>query len=100
MNEILYSTEPNRLEVERLRTLVSEYESRLLEIDRQVAFARHEIANPLSGIIGQAQLLIFGGVNDEVRQRVETIERLAKSIRDHIKMLQSIKPLAHSVGPS
>jgi nitrogen-specific signal transduction histidine kinase len=54
-----------------------------------VARLRHEINNPLTGLIGQAQLLLRDqSLSDEARRRVETIEQLAKRIRDTVAALR------------
>ena len=55
-----------------------------------IARLRHEINNPLTGLIGQAQLLLRDpGLSEEARRRVETMELLAKRIRDAVAALRA-----------
>ena len=43
---------------EQLRARIAQYEAQLDEIAEMVARVRHEINNPLTGVLGQAQLLL------------------------------------------
>ena len=56
-----------------------------------IARVRHEINNPLTGVIGQAQLLLREDLSDKARQRVEAIEGLATRIRDIVAMLRDVQ---------
>ena len=76
---------------ERLRTLVEEHETKLVEIAELVAHVRHEINNPLTGVIGQAQLLLREELSPTARRRVETIEQLAGRIRDTVARLREVQ---------
>ncbi|HMF55061.1 MAG TPA: histidine kinase dimerization/phospho-acceptor domain-containing protein [Pyrinomonadaceae bacterium] len=76
---------------ERLRALVAEYETKLSDIIDLVARVRHEINNPLTGVIGQAQLLLREPLGEKARQRVETIEQLAGRIRDTVAQLRTVQ---------
>jgi len=76
---------------ERLRALVAEHEAKLVEIAELVAVVRHEINNPLTGVIGQAQLLLREELNPMARRRVETIEQLAGRIRDTVARLRDVQ---------
>jgi signal transduction histidine kinase len=76
---------------ERLRTLVAEYEAKLVEIAELVANVRHEINNPLTGVIGQAQLLLREDLTPTARRRIETIEQLAGRIRDTVARLREVQ---------
>lgn len=76
---------------ERLRALVAEHESKLIEIAELVANVRHEINNPLTGVIGQAQLLLRDELSPTARRRVETIEQLAGRIRDTVARLREVQ---------
>ena len=76
---------------ERLRALVAEHEAKLVEIAELVAVVRHEINNPLTGVIGQAQLLLREELNPTARRRVETIEQLAGRIRDTVARLRDVQ---------
>lgn len=67
-------------------------EARLREVVELAARIRHEINNPLTGLIGQAQLLLRGeGLSEPARRRVETIEQLAKRIRDTVAELRVVQ---------
>ena len=56
------------------------------------ARVRHEINNPLTGLIGQAQLLLRDEtLSDTARRRVEVIEQLAKRIRDAVAELRAVR---------
>lgn len=76
---------------ERLRALLSEHEAKLVEIADLVAHVRHEINNPLTGVIGQAQLLLREELSPTARRRVETIEQLAGRIRDTVARLREVQ---------
>lgn len=84
-NELTESVE------QRLRTLIAENETRLTEIAELIARVRHEINNPLTGVIGQAQLLLREELSAGSRQRVETIEQLAVRIRDIVAQLRNVQ---------
>ena len=76
---------------ERLRRAVAEYEARLNEFADLAARVRHEINNPLTGLIGQAQLLLREELSDSARRRVQTIEHLAMRIRDTVAELRTVQ---------
>ena len=76
---------------QRLRSLIAEHEAKLAEIADLVAHVRHEINNPLTGVIGQAQLLLREELSASARRRVETIEQLAARIRDTVAQLRVIQ---------
>ena len=79
-------------EAERLRILVADYEARLLRAAELADHLRHEINNRLTGVIGQAQLLLRGDLDAKARRRVETIEQLALHIRDMVAQLRAVEP--------
>ena len=82
---------------ERLRRTVAMWEARLTEIADLTARARHEINNPLTGLIGQAQLLLREDLNDAARRRVQIIEELATRIRDIVAELRVVqRPTRHA----
>jgi signal transduction histidine kinase len=83
--------EAGQAEDEHLRALVAEHESKLVEIAELVANVRHEINNPLTGVIGQAQLLLREELSPTARRRVETIEQLAGRIRDTVARLREVQ---------
>jgi signal transduction histidine kinase len=76
---------------EHLRRVVADFEARLTEIAELAARVRHEINNPLTGLIGQAQLLLREELSATARRRVETIEQLANRIRDTVASLREIQ---------
>jgi signal transduction histidine kinase len=76
---------------ERLRLVVAECEARLTEFAELAASVRHEINNPLTGLLGQAQLLLREDLSDSARRRVQTIEHLANRIRDTVASLREIQ---------
>jgi signal transduction histidine kinase len=75
----------------QLRRAVAECEARLAEFAELAARVRHEINNPLTGLIGQAQLLLREELSAAARRRVETIESLANRIRDTVASLREIQ---------
>lgn len=82
-----------------LSRALAEREARLAEFAELAARVRHEINNPLTGLIGQAQLLLREELSDTARRRVQTIEQLANRIRDTVASLREIQtplPSAHT----
>jgi len=71
--------------------LIARYRNRLDEVAELVARIRHEINNPLTGVLGQAQLLLREDLNDKARKRVQTIEELAIRIRDIVAQLRDVQ---------
>jgi signal transduction histidine kinase len=67
------------------------YRERLDEVAELVARIRHEINNPLTGVLGQAQLLLREELSDRARKRAETIEELAIRIRDVVAQLREVQ---------
>jgi signal transduction histidine kinase len=78
--------------------VVADYEAQLDDVAELVARVRHEINNPLAGILGQAQLLLREELNDKVRRRAETIEQLATRLRDVVGQLRQIQRSAKGFG--
>ena len=85
------SSEAAASDLERLRLVVDECEARLTEFAELAASVRHEINNPLTGLLGQAQLLLREDLSDSARRRVQTIEQLANRIRDTVASLREIQ---------
>ncbi len=84
---------------EKLRKLVADYETRIDEVAEVIARVRHEINNPLTGVLGQAQLLLREELDEKARKRAEIIEELAIRLRDIVAQLRDIqKPLRSSVN--
>jgi signal transduction histidine kinase len=79
------------LKEQQLSALLAQHEARLTEVADLVAHVRHEINNPLTGVIGQAQLLLREELSDTARRRVETIEQLAGRIRDTVAQLREVQ---------
>ncbi len=78
-------------DAEHLRVMVSDFEAQLESVAELVARVRHEINNPLTGVLGQAQLLLREDLNDKARKRVETIENLAIRLRDIVGQLREVQ---------
>jgi signal transduction histidine kinase len=79
----------------QLRAQVAEYETRMNQIAELVAHVRHEINNPLTGVLGQAQLLLREELSEKARKRVVTIEELAVRLRDITAKLRDVqKPVS------
>ena len=71
--------------------LVAKYRLKLEETADLVARIRHEINNPLTGVLGQAQLLLREDLSDRSRKRVQTIEDLAIRLRDIVAQLREVQ---------
>jgi signal transduction histidine kinase len=82
---------------ETTRALLAETEAKLDEVAEVVARVRHEINNPLAGVLGQAQLLLREELSEKARKRALAIEELALRLRDIVGQLREIqKPLKSS----
>jgi signal transduction histidine kinase len=81
---------------EKLRKLVADYETRIDEVAEIITRVRHEINNPLTGVLGQAQLLLREELSEKTRKRVETIEELAKRLRDIVGQLRQVQKIPRS----
>jgi signal transduction histidine kinase len=75
----------------KLRAQIADCEARLDEIAELVARVRHEINNPLTGVLGQAQLLLREELNDKARKRAQTIEEMAVRVRDIVAQLRQVQ---------
>ena len=71
--------------------LVAKYRLKLEETADLVARIRHEINNPLTGVLGQAQLLLREELSERSRKRVQTIEDLAIRLRDIVAQLREVQ---------
>ena len=76
---------------QELRALIADQEAKLAEITELVTHVRHEINNPLTGVIGQAQLLLREELSASARRRVDTIEQLATRIKDAVGELRKVE---------
>jgi len=74
-----------------IRALVADHEARMNEVAQVIARVRHEINNPLTGVLGQAQLLLREELSEKTRKRVETIEQLAIRLRDIVGQLRQVQ---------
>ena len=70
---------------------ITKYRLKLEETADLVARIRHEINNPLTGVLGQAQLLLREGLSERSRKRVQTIEDLAIRLRDIVAQLREVQ---------
>ena len=70
---------------------VARYRLKLEETADLVARIRHEINNPLTGVLGQAQLLLREDLSERSRKRVQTIEDLAIRLRDIVAQLREVQ---------
>ena len=70
---------------------IAKYRLKLEETADLVARIRHEINNPLTGVLGQAQLLLREDLSDRSRKRVQTIEDLAIRLRDIVAQLREVQ---------
>lgn len=87
-------------EVTRLKKQVAEYENRIDEIADLVSRVRHEINNPLTAILGQAQLLLREDLNEKARARAETVEHLAKRLAKTVSELRQVQKPVRVPAPS
>ena len=78
-------------ELDRMRTVVQDYEKKLSEAAELVARVRHEINNPLAALLGQAQLLLREDLSEKSRRRAETIESQAKRIEQIVGELRAVQ---------
>jgi signal transduction histidine kinase len=78
-------------EREEVRALVATYERKFDEVAELITQVRHEINNPLTGVLGQAQLLLREDLSERARKRAETIEEMAIRIRDIVAKLRQIQ---------
>jgi nitrogen-specific signal transduction histidine kinase len=87
--------------VQQLQARIAEYEAKLNENKELLNSFRHEINNPLTGILGQAQLLLREELSEKARKRTETIEALAMRLRDIVAELrQGQRPIANPNQPN
>ena len=81
---------------EELSAVIADYEAKLDEVADLITRVRHEINNPLTGVLGQAQLLLREDLNDRARKRAQTIEELAIRIRDIVAQLRQVQKSSKS----
>lgn len=73
------------------RMVAASYQAKLDEVADLITRVRHEINNPLTGVLGQAQLLLREDLSEKARKRAETIEQLAIRIRDIVAQLRQVQ---------
>ncbi|MGI8835569.1 MAG: histidine kinase dimerization/phospho-acceptor domain-containing protein [Pyrinomonadaceae bacterium] len=82
---------PVSVSPEEMNALIADYESKIDEVAELITRVRHEINNPLTGVLGQAQLLLREDLNERARKRAETIEELAVRMRDIVAQLREVQ---------
>ena len=95
-----HPTSPETNELARLRALVAEYETKMTDAAALIARVRHEINNPLAGLLGQAQLLLREELTDKARGRVQIIEELSKRIEKIVAELREVQTPVAAVNRS
>lgn len=74
-----------------LSELVTDYENQVNEMADLVSRVRHDLNNPLTGVLGQAQLLLREELNEKARKRAEIIEQLARRMTDIVAELRLVQ---------
>ena len=82
---------PAAVSAAEMNALIAEYEAKIDEAAELITRVRHEINNPLTGVLGQAQLLLREDLNERARKRAETIEELAVRMRDIVAQLRQVQ---------
>jgi signal transduction histidine kinase len=83
---------------EKINEIIAVHERKIDEIAELVARVRHEINNPLTGVLGQAQLLLREELSETARKRAETIEGLAVRLRDVVGQLRDVQKTPKKTG--
>ena len=74
----------------QLLARIADYEAKLKENADLITNFRHDINNPLTGVLGQAQLLLREELSEKARKRAKTIEQLAMRLRDIVAELRQV----------
>ena len=82
---------PAAVSAAEMNALIAGYEAKIDEAAELITRVRHEINNPLTGVLGQAQLLLREDLNERARKRAETIEELAIRMRDIVAQLRQVQ---------
>ncbi len=90
-------TERKQMEEERQQLEQrAQFASRLASVGEMASGIAHEINNPLTGVIGYAQLLLQGDLPDNVRKDLETIndgaQRVANVVQRLLAFARQTKP--------
>jgi signal transduction histidine kinase len=83
---------------QKINEIIAVHERKIDEIAELVARVRHEINNPLTGVLGQAQLLLREELSETARKRAETIEGLAVRLRDVVGQLRDVQKTPKKIG--
>ena len=78
---------------DELRARLAEREATITHVAALVARVRHELNNPLTGVLGNAQLLLREELSEKVRARVKKIEELAMRTTEIAAELREVKKL-------
>ncbi|HKP45287.1 MAG TPA: histidine kinase dimerization/phospho-acceptor domain-containing protein [Pyrinomonadaceae bacterium] len=90
---------PNDSTELNIEEIIADYEAKMDEVAELITRVRHEINNPLTGVLGQAQLLLREDLNDSARKRAQTIEELAVRLRDIVAQLREVqRPVRRSAS--
>lgn len=82
--------------VEKIRARSSTGDAeRLRQIVAAVSHARHELNNPLTSILAEAQLLLMDAstLSEDALKSVKAIHEMAARIRDVVRSLQSLRDI-------
>ena len=82
---------PASVSAAEMNALIADYEAKMDEVAELITRVRHEINNPLTGVLGQAQLLLREDLTERARKRAETIEELAVRLRDIVAQLREVQ---------
>ncbi len=74
-----------------MNALIADYEAKIDEVAELITRVRHDINNPLTGVLGQAQLLLREDLSEQARKRAVTIEELAVRMRDIVAQLRDVQ---------
>jgi len=73
--------------VERLKE-----SEKLAALGRLLSGAAHEINNPLTGVVGNIEMVLAGGVGGEVRERLEKVQKEGRRI---VALVRNLLKVAH-----
>ncbi len=82
---------PASVSTAEMNALIADYEAKMDEVTELITRVRHEINNPLTGVLGQAQLLLREDLSEQARKRAVTIEELAVRMRDIVAQLREVQ---------
>lgn len=76
---------------DELRALLARRDAHVADLTVRISHTRHELNNLLTGVLGQAQLILMREeLTPNARRRLETLEELAKRMRDTVAGLNDI----------